>query len=109
VIWLGVIVRILAGLGMIVVGVAVARPASKGGGILLALAGAIELLTTCCVQVTLRLNEEGTLVGSGGEDALRISQAALLSGSCTDLLVFGLLAAAFVALSKQARQAKPAA
>ena len=101
--WLGLLIGILSGLALIAVGVFVLRPASKGGGFLLAGAGALELLTVCCVRGTTYL-QDSQGVDLGGRDAAIATSAA---SSCTDVVIVLLIAAAFFAASKQLRPTKP--
>jgi hypothetical protein len=101
--WLGILVSVICGLVLIVAGAVSVRPASTAGGLLLAAAGALELLALCCVRGA---NLAGPEVG-GGDDALRLLQASWAAASCLDLVVVGLVTAAFVVTSKKLRASGP--
>jgi len=88
----------LAGLVMIVLGVTILRQANPTSGYLFAVAGAVELLTTCCGRVLGEIASRQTYDGSGDTEVLWIVQIVLWNlGHLVALLV---VAAAFATLAR---------
>lgn len=100
--WVYFIANLAAGIAVVGVAAGVVRRASKTGGLLLAAAGLIHLLTTCCFRVTnyLQTSQEVDLGGIRGVQAL------MVGSSCVDLLVMALFAVAFVTIAKELRPTK---
>lgn len=93
--WVTLIVAILIGVLLIGGGV-VARSASKGGAILIIIAGVFELLTGCCfLGLDMATSEGGT-----GVDPMRIAQAAIVGATCVEVLVVVLIIAGLVTIAK---------
>ena len=96
--WVSLIVAILIGALLIGSGV-VARSASKGGAILIIIAGVFELLTACCLRGLAMAAPQGTYDEQAG-----IMLATMLGGTCVDLLVVVLVIAGLVTIAKAVRR-----
>lgn len=105
-IWVAFVLNLAVAVGFMVVGGTVVRRAAKAPGMLLVGAGAIELLTMCCIRVTSMVSERGAIEG---EAAMRVAQVSMLGSACTDVIVVGLIIAALVGLAKSLRAADPGA
>ena len=92
--WLFLLVEILAGAGLMGVGLAVVKPAKSASGYLLAAAGGILLLGGCCLFGLSRAPQ------SGYDETMIVYSISLIGGGCSDLVIVGLMTAAAATLAK---------
>lgn len=103
-IWVAFVLNLAIAIGLMVVGGTVVRRAAKAPGFLLVAAGAVEMLTMCCVRVSSMVTQAE---GFDGETAIRVAQVSMLGSACTDVIVVGLIIAALVVLAKELRAIAP--
>lgn len=104
--WIFLFLEVLAGAGLLGVGLVVVKPAKSASGFLLAAAGGLILLGGCCFFGVGRAAQSSIQDGYGGYDEMMAAMALTTVGSgCADLIVVALVAAAAVTLAKGFREA----
>lgn len=99
--WVFLLLEVLAGAGLLGVGLLVVKPARSTPGYLLAAAGGLVLLGGCCFFGVGRAAQSSIQDGYGSYDAMMAVSAFTTVGSgCADLLIVALVAAAAVTLAK---------
>jgi len=96
--WFGSCVDILAAIGIIAVAFLKVRPAAASGAYVLAGAGAVRLLGSCCIRgFTSYLSSAG---GGGSESLMRVP---MLVGTMSNVLFALLVAVGFALIAKAAK------
>ena len=92
--WVILLPEVLAGAGLIGVGLLLARPVNSASGLLLAAAGGLVTIGGFCLLGIRRLP------ASGYDEAMVLRSVSTLGSGCVDLVVVGLITAAALTLAK---------